>query len=65
MSIFLLILLRDIFKEFKLDAQIDGYGIKDVMLDIGFEVNILPKKSQESLRNPRLVYSPIKLWMAN
>nr|QHR87383.1 hypothetical protein Q903MT_gene1393 [Picea sitchensis] len=32
-------------KEFHLDAQVDGYDIKDVMLYLGSDVNILPKKS--------------------
>lgn len=27
-------------KEFRLDAQVDGYDIKDVMLDLGSDVNI-------------------------
>jgi hypothetical protein len=28
-------------KEFMLEAQLDDYEIKDVMLDLGFDVNIL------------------------
>jgi hypothetical protein len=27
----------------------DGYDIKDVMLDLGYDVNILPKKSWEAM----------------
>lgn len=52
-------------KEFRLDAQIDGYDIKDVMLDLGSDVNIMPNKSWEAMGKPKLVYSPIQLRMAN
>lgn len=49
-------------KEFRLYAQIDGYEIKDVMLDLGFYFNILPNQSWEALGKPRLVYSPLLLY---
>jgi hypothetical protein len=35
------------------------------MLDLGSDVNILPKKTWEAMGKPKLVYSPIQLWMAN
>jgi hypothetical protein len=35
------------------------------MLDLGSYVNILPKKHGKLWENPRLVYSPIQLCMAN
>ena len=35
------------------------------MLDLGFDINILPKKTWEAMGKPKLVYSPIQLWMAN
>jgi hypothetical protein len=35
------------------------------MLDLGFDVNILPKKTWESLGKPRMAYSPIQLRMEN
>jgi hypothetical protein len=35
------------------------------MLDLGSDVNILPKKTWEAMGNPKLVYSPIQLCMAN
>lgn len=31
--------------EFRLDAPVEGYEIKDVMLDLGSDVNILLNKS--------------------
>jgi hypothetical protein len=35
------------------------------MLDLGSDVNILPKKTWESLGKPRLTYSPIQFRMEN
>lgn len=35
------------------------------MLDLGSDVNILPKKSWESMGKPPLIFSPIQLRMAN
>jgi hypothetical protein len=52
-------------KEFRLEAQLDEFEIKDVMLDLGSDVNILPKNTWEALGKPQLVYSPIQLRMEN
>jgi hypothetical protein len=52
-------------KEFRLATQLDEFEIKDVMLDLGSDVNILPKKTWEALGKPQLTYSPIQLRMAN
>jgi hypothetical protein len=46
-------------KEFRLVAQLDEFEIKDVMLDLGSDVNILPKNTWEALGKPELIYSPI------
>ena len=35
------------------------------MLDLGSDINILPRKTWEALGKPRLAYSPIQLRMAN
>jgi hypothetical protein len=32
-------------KEFRLEAQLDEFEIKDVMLDLGSDVKILPKNT--------------------
>jgi hypothetical protein len=48
-----------------LNVHIDDYEIKDFMLDLGFDVNIFPKKTREVMGNPNLVYSPFHLRMAN
>jgi hypothetical protein len=39
-------------KEFRLAAQLDEFEIKDVMLDLGSDVSILPKKNWEALGKP-------------
>ena len=36
---------RRTMKEFKLSLELGGYEMKDVMLDVGSDVNIIPKKS--------------------
>jgi hypothetical protein len=50
-------------KQFRLVSQLYEFEIKDVMLDLGLDVNILPKKTWEALGKPRLTYSPIQLRM--
>jgi hypothetical protein len=52
-------------KEFILISQLYEFEIKDVMLDLGSYVNILPKNTYEALGKPRLTYSPIQLRMEN
>jgi hypothetical protein len=52
-------------KEFRLVAQLEEFEIKDVMLDLGSDVNILPKKTWEALGKTHLTYSLIQLRMAN
>jgi hypothetical protein len=50
---------------FRLVAQLDEFDIKDVLLDLGYDVNIMPKKTWEALGKPHLTYSPIQIRMAN
>ena len=52
-------------REFRLVPQLDKFEIKDVMLDLGSNVNILPKKTLEALGKPNFTYSLIQLRMAN
>ena len=52
-------------KEFRLNMQVAGFQISDTMLDLGSDVNILPRKTWEALGWPRLTYSPIQLRMVN
>jgi len=52
-------------KELHLNAQIGEYEIKYVVLDLGSEVNVMTKKTWALMGKPKLIYSPIKLHMAN
>ena len=52
-------------KEFRLVSQLDEFEIKYVLLDIGYDVNIIPKKTWKDLGKSQLTYSPIQLRMAN
>jgi len=50
-------------REFKLNANIGYFNMGDIILDLGSEVNVLPKKTWECMGEPR--YSPIQLKLAN
>ena len=52
-------------KEFHINAQVAGFQIRDTILDLGSDVNILPKKTWEALGKPKFSYSPIQLRMEN
>jgi hypothetical protein len=52
-------------KELHLNSQIDEYDIDYVVLDLGSEVNVMTKKTWALMGKPRLIYSPIRLRMAN
>lgn len=42
-----------------------GFQIKDTMLDLGLDVNVLTRKTWEAMGKPQLKYLPIQLRMAN
>lgn len=52
-------------REMRLSAQIGYYDMDEVILDLGFEVNILTKQTWELMGKPKLRYSPIHLRLAN
>jgi hypothetical protein len=52
-------------KELHLNAQIGEYEIDYVVLDLGSEVNVMTKQTLVLIGKSKLVYSPIKLRMAN
>lgn len=52
-------------REFRLDTQSNGFEVKNVMLDLGSDINILPKESWEALGQPKLIYFLVKLRMAS
>jgi hypothetical protein len=52
-------------KEINLNAQIGEYDIDYVVLNLGLEVNVMTKKTWALMGKPKLIYSPIRLRMAN
>jgi hypothetical protein len=52
-------------KELHLNAQIGEYDINYVVLDLGSKVNFMTKKTWALMGKPKLIYSPIRLRMAN
>jgi hypothetical protein len=52
-------------KELHLNAQIGEYDIDYVFLDLGLKVNVMTKQTWALMGKPKLIYSPIKLRIAN
>jgi len=51
--------------EMRLTAQIGEYEMEQIVLDIGFDVNVLTKQTWEAMGKPTLQWSPVQLRMAN
>lgn len=49
----------------RLTAQIGEYEMDQVILDLGSEVNVMPKQTWKRMGRPTLQWSPIQLRMAN
>jgi hypothetical protein len=52
-------------KELHLNAHIGEYDIDYVVLDLGSEVNVMTKQTWVLMGKMKLIYSPIRLRMAN
>jgi len=48
-------------KEFRMNANIGDFNMGGIILDLGFEVNILPKNTWQCMGEPKLGYSPVQL----
>jgi hypothetical protein len=48
-----------------LNANIGDFNMGDIILDLGSEVNVLPKKTWQCMRKPTLGYSNVQLKLAN
>jgi hypothetical protein len=46
-------------REFRLNANIRDFNMGDAILDLGFEVNVLPKKIWQCMGEPIVGYSPV------
>ena len=45
--------------EFRLNANIGNFNMGDIILDLGSEVNVLPKKTWQCMGEPTLGYSNV------
>jgi hypothetical protein len=52
-------------REFRLNSNIGDFNMGDIILYLGSEVNVLPKKTWKCTREPTLGYSPVQLKLAN
>jgi hypothetical protein len=52
-------------REFRMNANIGDFNMGDIILDLGFEVNVLPKKTWKCMGKPTLGDSPIQLKLTN
>jgi hypothetical protein len=52
-------------KELHLSAQIGDYDVDYVVLDLGSKVNVMMKQTWALMGKPKLIYSPIRLRIAN
>jgi hypothetical protein len=52
-------------REFRLNANIGYFNMGNIILDLGFEVNVLPKKTWQCMGDPTLGYPPVQLNLAN
>jgi argininosuccinate synthase len=56
---------KRINEEFRFSAQIGEYDVDNVILDLGSDANVLPKKMWELMGKPTLIWSVIQLGLAN
>jgi len=48
-------------REMRLIVQIEEYEMDQVILDLGSDMNVLPKQTSEHMGRPTLRWSPIQL----
>jgi hypothetical protein len=52
-------------REFRFNANIGDFNMRDIILDLGSEVNVLPKKTWKCMGEPTLGYSHVQLKLEN
>jgi hypothetical protein len=52
-------------REFMMNANIEDFNMGDIILDLGSEVNVLPKNTWQCMGEPTLGYSPVQPKLAN
>lgn len=48
-------------RKFRFNVAIDDFDMDNIILDLGFDVNILPKKTWEEMGKSKLLWSPVQL----
>jgi hypothetical protein len=51
-------------REFRLNENIGDFNMGDIILYLGYKVNVLPKKTWKAMGEPQLRYSPIHFKLA-
>ena len=51
--------------ELRMTVQIGDYDMDYIILELGSDVNILTRKTWESMGKPHFDWSPVQLWLAN
>ena len=57
--------MRRTSREFRLNDNIGYFNMGDIILDLGSEVNVFPKKTWQCMGEPTLGYSPVQLKLEN
>ena len=57
--------IRRTSREFRLNVNIGDFNMGDIILDLGSEVNVLPKMTWQCMGEPTLGYSTVQLKLAN
>jgi hypothetical protein len=52
-------------REFRLNANIGDFNMGYIIMDLGSQVNVLPKNTSKCMGEPTLGYSPVQLKLAN
>jgi hypothetical protein len=52
-------------REFRVNANIGDFNMGDIIIDLGSEVNVLPKTTWQCMGEPTLGYSTVQLKLAN
>jgi hypothetical protein len=56
---------RRMSRDFRLNANIRYFNMGDIILDLGYEVNVLPNNTWQFMGEPTLGYSPVQLKLEN
>jgi hypothetical protein len=57
--------MRRTSREFRLNDNIGYFNMGEIILDLGYEVNVLPKKTWKCMGDPTLGYSHVHLKLEN